>query len=141
MSLVPTIDFPPSLPEDDHNVTMEIDEDIQEEEPIIKKKELIDDDEVFHKPKKISRPKTPERSRDEPEIILPEPDNKDIPNGRRVEDIEPVPKAPKKKRVLSEKQKQSKKKKEKLSLKKKKRELRLWKKQKKSFNKKKKKHL
>lgn len=105
MSLVPTIDFPPPLPEEE--IKMEIDEDIQEEpEPIIKKKELIDDDEVFHKPqKKICRPKTPEKSRDEPEIILPEPDNTDIPNGRRVEDIEPVPKAPKKKRVLSEKQK------------------------------------
>lgn len=105
MSLVPTIDFPPPLPEEE--IKMEIDEDIQEEpEPIIKKKELIDDDEVFHKPqKKICRPKTPEKSRDEPEIILPDPDNTDIPNGRRVEDIEPVPKAPKKKRVLSEKQK------------------------------------
>lgn len=105
MSLVPTIDFPPPLPEEE--IKMEIDEDIQEEpEPIVKKKELIDDDEVFHKPqKKICRPKTPEKSRDEPEIILPEPDNTDIPNGRRVEDIEPVPKAPKKKRVLSEKQK------------------------------------
>ena len=104
MSLVPTIDFPPPLPEEE--IKMDIEEEVEEEpEPIVKKKELIDDDEVFHKPKKICRPKTPEKSRDEPEIILPDPDNTDIPNGRRVEDIEPVPKAPKKKRVLSEKQK------------------------------------
>lgn len=111
MSLVPTIDFPPPLPEDEIKMAIE---DVEEEvevkpEPIVKKKELISDDDVFHKPqakqKKINRPKTPEKSRDEPEIILPDPDNKDIPNGRREEDIEPVPKAPKKKRVMSEKQK------------------------------------
>ena len=109
MSLVPTIDFPPPLPDDE--IKMDIEEEVEEDkevkpEPIVKKKELISDDDVFHKPqKKINRPKTPEKSRDEPEIILPEPDNKNIPNGRREEDIEPVPKAPKKKRVMSEKQK------------------------------------
>jgi len=108
MSLVPTIDFPPPLPEDEITMAIEEDREVAEvkPEPIVKKKELISDDDVFHKPqKKICRPKTPEKSRDEPEIILPDPDNTDIPNGRRVEDIEPVPKAPKKKRVLSEKQK------------------------------------
>tara|TARA_R110000824_G_scaffold58409_3_gene157938 strand:- start:315 stop:1061 length:747 start_codon:yes stop_codon:yes gene_type:complete len=110
MSLVPTIDFPPSLPEDEIKMAIEdVEEDkeaVEQVVPIVKKKQLIDQDEVFHKPiQKINRPKTPERSRDEPEIILPDPDNKDIPNGRREEDIEPVPKAPKKKRVMSEKQK------------------------------------
>ena len=110
MSLVPTIDFPPPLPEDEIKMEIEEDREVAEvkPEPIVKKKELISDDDVFHKPqKKICRPKTPEKSRDEPEIILPEPDNKNIPNGRREEDIisEPVPKAPKKKRVMSEKQK------------------------------------
>jgi len=109
MSLIPQITFPPKVEEE--NVEEEIIDEVANEEapapaPAPEPKVKVNDEDVFQgKKKKVTfHPKTPEKSEESEDIILPQEDNPNLPNGRNI--VEPTTKAPKKKRVMSEKQKE-----------------------------------